>query len=63
MKTKKEMNHRKRIVNLNMDAGLWHRARVRAAEKDTTLTTIVEHYLEEGLENCRHDKIPMITSS
>ncbi len=30
MKTKKEMNHRKRIVNLNMDAGLWHRARVKS---------------------------------
>jgi hypothetical protein len=42
---------------MNIDTNLWRQARIKAAEKDTTLTTMVEHCLREGLQNCRHDEI------
>lgn len=57
MKTKEVMNHKKRIVNMNLDTNLWRMARIRAAEKDTTLTAMVEHCLREGLEVCKHERI------
>jgi hypothetical protein len=57
MKTQKVINHQKRVINMNIDTNLWRQARIKAAEKDTTLTTIVEHCLREGLNNCRHDEI------
>jgi hypothetical protein len=39
----------KKIVNLNMDIGLWRKARIRAAEQDTTLTNIVDAAMKEYL--------------
>lgn len=54
MKTKQVVNDKKHIVNMNIDTNLWRKARVKAAENDTTLTQIVEHCLSEGLESCKH---------
>jgi hypothetical protein len=39
----------KKIVNLHMDIGLWRKARIRAAEQDTTLTNIVDAAMKEYL--------------
>jgi hypothetical protein len=47
----------KKEVNMNMNKAIWRKARIAAAEKDVTLTAIVEHFIEEGLEHCKHDKI------
>jgi hypothetical protein len=47
----------KKEVSMNMDKDLWRKTRVAAAERDVTLTSMVEHFLQEGLQNCRHDKI------
>ena len=55
MKTKQVVNRQKRMINMNIDTNLWRKARIKAAEKDTTLTNIVEHCLREGLEICKHD--------
>ncbi len=54
MKTREVANHQKHIVNMNIDTDFWWRARIKAAEKDTTLTAIVEHCLREGLDTCKH---------
>ena len=59
-KTQQVMNNQKHIINMNIDTNLWRQARVIAAQKDTTLTAIVEHCLREGLENCKHDKISRV---
>jgi hypothetical protein len=47
----------KKEVSMNMDKTIWRKARIAAAEKDVTLTAIVEHFIIEGLEHCKHDKI------
>jgi hypothetical protein len=57
MKTQQVMNNEKRMINMNIDTALWRKARIMAAEKDTTVTRVVEHCLREELNNCKHDKI------
>jgi hypothetical protein len=47
----------KKEVSMNMNVDLWRKTRVAAAERDVTLTRMVEHFLEEGLQNCRHDRL------
>jgi hypothetical protein len=42
---------------LNVDRDLWHDAKVFAAQKDTTLTNVVEHLLRQHLDTCKHDKL------
>ena len=39
---------------MNLNADLWRRARIKAAERDTTLTELVEHCLAEGMDVCSH---------
>ncbi len=56
-KTQQVINNQKRMINMNIDTDLWRQARITAAQKDTTITAIVEHCLREGLNNCKHDKI------
>ena len=41
----------KRTINLNIDQSLWHKARVAAAQKDTTLTKIVDAALRDYLKH------------
>lgn len=54
MKTKQVINGEKRIVNLNLNRELYHKVRVFAAEKDTTITAILEHLLKHHLDHCGH---------
>jgi hypothetical protein len=47
----------KREVSMNIEKALWRKARMAAAEKDTTLTALVEHLLRVELDTCKHDKL------
>jgi hypothetical protein len=40
----------KKMVNVNMDISLWRKAKIRAAENDTTLTNIVDAAVKEYLD-------------
>ena len=52
----KNLQHKKE-VSMNIEKALWRKARVAAAERDTTLTALIEHLLKEELDTCKHYKI------
>jgi hypothetical protein len=47
----------KKEVSMNMNINLWRKARIAAAERDITLTRAVEHFLEDGMNSCKHYEI------
>jgi hypothetical protein len=55
MKTQQVIKGQKRMLNMNIDRELYHKAKVFAAERDTTMTSVIEHLLRQELSNCRHD--------
>jgi hypothetical protein len=57
MKTRQVISGEKRMVSLNMDRELYLKVKVFAAERDTTVTAILEHLLKQHLDHCKHDKI------
>jgi len=49
MKTKQVVTGEKRMVSLNLDRDLYHKAKVFAAIKETTITEILEDSLRNYL--------------
>jgi len=57
MKTGQVVNGEKRMVTLNLDREAYHRCKVFAAERDTTITAVLEHLLRQHLDHCKHELI------
>lgn len=57
MKTRQVINNEKRMISMNIDKALWKKVRIAAAEKEATLTEIIEHLIRVELDNCKHNKI------
>lgn len=49
MKTKQVIMGEKRMVSMNLDRELYHKAKVLAATKETTITEILEDSLRKYL--------------
>jgi hypothetical protein len=57
MKTRQVISGEKRMVSLNLDRELYLKVKVFAAERDTTITAILEHLLKQHLDHCKHAEI------
>ena len=61
MKTKQVVTGEKRMVSLNLDRDLYHKAKVLAATKDTTITVILEeslrNYLSKSISSARRPPV------
>lgn len=47
------------MISMNVDKKLWKKLRVVAAEKEATMTELIEHMIREDLDNCKHSDIKL----
>lgn len=52
-----KVDNSKKSINIEIDFNLWKETKRLAIDKQTTFTNLLQHFIQEGIRDCKHETI------